>query len=230
MTSTAITQQKMTNREMLSALLTNVLVALLGLLLLAVYLLSISTTFADFKATLPEQLAWNFSRGTAVVSYFLLTASVWWGIALSSKLVKRFVPAPTSLALHSATSWAALVLAGLHAASLLFDTWFSFSVVNLMVPLTGPYRPFWVGLGIASFYIMFVTTASYSYRSVIGQKNWRALHFLTFPLYFFVTFHGIQAGTDTDAMLFFYIMGILVTIALTGYRIGEFVVRKRIQS
>lgn len=225
MATSTYSKQKMTTQEMQSALATNVLVALSGLLLLALYMLTISATFSEFKAALPEQLAWHFSRGTAVVSYLMLTGSVWWGLALSTKIAKRIVPAPTSLALHSATSWSALILAGLHAVSLLFDTYFTFNVVNLLVPLTGPYRPFWVGIGIGSFYMMFVLTASYSYRSVIGQKNWRLLHFMTFPLYFFVTLHGVQAGTDTGAMLPIYIIGILVTLGLTAYRIIDAVRR-----
>lgn len=177
--------------------------------------------FAGLKDMLPAQLAWHFSRGSAMIAYLLLSGSMGWGLVLSTKISKEITPPPAVLTLHNAISWAAFGLAGLHALALLLDTYFTYTVLDLLVPFTGPYKPFLVGLGIICLYGLFVTAASFGWRSWLGQKNWRRIHMLTFPLYAAATAHGLLAGTDSSrpGMRAVYLVSVLAMLFLINYRL-----------
>lgn len=177
--------------------------------------------FAALKAMLPEQLAWHFSRGSAMVAYLLLSGSMGWGLVLSTKISKEITPPPAVLALHNAVSWAAFGLGGLHALALLLDTYFTYTTLDLLIPFTGPYKPFLVGLGIISLYGLFVTSASFAWRSWLGHKNWQRIHLLTFPIYAAATLHGILTGTDSaePTVRIVYLASVLAMLFLINYRL-----------
>jgi len=164
--------------------------------------------------------AWHFSRSSGTVAFLLLAASTIWGLLLSSKMIKQHVPAALSLGMHKTLSWLAILLTGLHALVLLADNYYSYTLANLLIPFTGPYRVGWVGIGIIAFYIMVLTSGSFYLRKRIGQKLWRRLHYLTFAAYLMATFHGIQAGTDSGNLgmqLIYWGSGFLV-LTLTFQR------------
>lgn len=178
-------------------------------------------SFAVLKAMLPAQLAWEFSRATAVVGYLLLTTSMVWGLILSTRISKEITPPPTVMALHNALSWAALGLAGLHAVALLLDTYFTYTFIDLLIPfMGGPYKPFWVGVGVLSFYGLVITTVSFSLKGWLSQKAWRRIHLLTFAVFIAVTAHGFMAGTDSSgALRWLYPGSIVLVVFLTNYRL-----------
>lgn len=168
-----------------------------------------------------EKTAWYVSRSTGTVAYFLLSASTIWGLILSSKIVKEAVPAPLSLAMHSTLSWLAVALSAVHAFVLLFDGYYAYAPLDLLLPFGGPYRPAWVGLGIVGFYLAFFTSASFSARRWLGQRVWRALHGLTFVAFVLATAHGLTAGTDSGepGMRLIYAGAGLLVLFLTNYRL-----------
>lgn len=166
-----------------------------------------------------ETAAWLLVRASGVVAYALLSLSTIWGLLLSTRLIKTHVPAPVTLALHNTLSWTSLAFTGTHVYLLLFDRYFQFTVAHLLVPFTGPYAPFWVGLGTVALYAMVVTTLSWNWRKRIGQKNWRRLHYLTFVAYLFATVHGIMAGTDTALLSGMYVGSAALIVFLTAFRI-----------
>lgn len=166
-----------------------------------------------------SKAAWYLTRASGIVGYLLLSLSMMWGLLLSGKLVKKRIPPATALAMHNYLSWTAIGLSVFHAAILLFDNYYSFNLFNLLVPFTGPYAPFWVGLGIIGLYIMLVTSVSWFWRKKIGQKQWRKLHFLTFLAYIFVTLHGLMAGTDAVLLAAMYSVSSIGVLFLTFYRI-----------
>lgn len=175
---------------------------------------------AQTPALLGAKGAWYLSRSTGTVAYLLLSASTIWGLVLSSKIVKEMVPAPVALGLHSALGWLAVVLAGFHGFVLLFDGYYAFHLLDLLVPFSGPYRPAWVGLGIVGLYLALITSASFSWRKWLGQQWWRRLHMLTFVAYALVTVHGLTAGTDSGrpGMMLLYAGSGLLVFFLTNYR------------
>lgn len=168
-----------------------------------------------------NKTSWYFTRSSGTVAYLLMAGSTIWGLLLSTKIIKEGVPAVLSLAMHNILSWLAIVLGGLHALALLFDSYYTYTLAHITIPFIGPYRPGWVALGIISFYLMFITSISFNFRKQIGQKRWRKLHYTTFLAFLMVTIHGVMAGTDsgnTGMTLVYWGSGLLV-LFLTNYRI-----------
>jgi predicted ferric reductase len=165
--------------------------------------------------------SWYFTRSAAIVAYLLMTASMVWGLVLTTKIVKEFVPAPLAMGLHNWLSWLAVGLGSFHAFLLLFDNYYTYSLAHLLIPFIGPYRPGAVGLGIIGLYLLALTSASFSWRGWLGQKAWRRLHYLTYAAYVLVTIHGLLAGTDSQGltMRIVYLGSVVLVLFLTNYRL-----------
>jgi DMSO/TMAO reductase YedYZ heme-binding membrane subunit len=195
-----------------------------GLILLATGWLLVNTpvgTTLVSALAITEKTPWYFTRSAGTVAYLLLASSTIWGLLLSTKLLKEMVPAALALAMHNILSWLAVLLTGLHALALLWDSFYTYTLADLTIPFIGPYRPGWVGLGIIGFYLMFLTSLSFNLRKRIGQKRWRQLHYATFAVYILGTVHGVMAGTDSSnvGMQLLYWGSGLTVLFLTNYRI-----------
>jgi DMSO/TMAO reductase YedYZ heme-binding membrane subunit len=168
-----------------------------------------------------DKTPWHLSRSAGTVAYLLLVASTVWGLLLSSKIVREAVPAALSLAMHNILSWLALAFTGFHALILMLDSYYTYTLADLTIPFIGPYRPGWVGLGIIGFYMMALVTLSFQFRKQLGQKRWRALHYLSFAVFVLATIHGIAAGTDSSklGMQIMYLGSGLLVFFLTTYRL-----------
>ncbi|MFZ2489374.1 MAG: ferric reductase-like transmembrane domain-containing protein [Anaerolineae bacterium] len=192
---------------------------------LAVMMLTLAATLlltvrmAPQVATLDNETIWYAIRSSGNVAYLLLAASTVWGILLSSKIVKQWVPAAVALDLHNYLSWLAIGLTILHAALLLASSYFNYSLLNLLVPFTGPFKPFWVGLGIIGLYLMIVTTVTFYATERIGYKTFHRLHTLTYVAFVASLLHSIVSGTDTAAMMPVYLATGLVVLFFTAYRL-----------
>ena len=143
---------------------------------------------------------WYMSRGAGLIGYLLLWGATAWGLLVSTKVAKDFIPAPFSVSLHEFLSLAALAFAGLHALALLGDRYIDFGLVDIIYPFAASYRPGWVGLGQLGFYLSAALTLSFYVRKRIGPKAWRSLHYLTFLAYALVVVHSLTAGTDASAL------------------------------
>jgi len=168
-----------------------------------------------------EKLSWYLTRSSGTIAYLTLGLSTIWGLLLSTKLVKEWVPPTLALAMHNTLAWIAVGLSFFHAFVLLFDHYYAYTVSNLLVPFTGPYAPFWVGIGTINFYLLLLISASFYARSRIGTKNWRRLHYLTFFAFFMVTLHGWMAGTDSAQLRPLYLVSGNLVLLLTLYRIVD---------
>ncbi|MCE7983241.1 MAG: ferric reductase-like protein [Caldilinea sp. CFX5] len=166
-----------------------------------------------------EKLAWYLTRSSGAVAYIILSASTVWGLLLSTRVIKEWVPAAVALTMHETLSWLAAGLAAFHALVLLFDHYYTYTLSNLLIPFTGPYQPLWVGLGMLAFYLLLLLSASFYARRWLGARQWRRLHYLTFGVYVLITLHGWLAGTDSATFGWLYGASAFTVIFLTIYRI-----------
>ena len=196
-----------------------------GLIVLGIGWLLLTATplgaFLGGALGITTKTAWHLTRASGTVAYMLLAASTIWGLLLSSKIIKETVSPVLALAMHNVLSWAAISITGIHVFALLFDSYYTYRLADLVIPFIGPYRPEWVGLGIIGMYFMLLTSLSFSWRKQLGQKWWRRLHYLTFAVYLMVTAHGVMAGTDsgTPGMKALYWGSGLLVLLLTNYRL-----------
>jgi methionine sulfoxide reductase heme-binding subunit len=170
-----------------------------------------------------EKLSWHLVRSSGMVAYVLLLASTVWGLLLSSQSVKDWSPGPVSLTLHSTISWLALLLGLGHGLLLLFDKYFTYTLGDILVPFTGPYRPEAVGLGTLAFWLLVAISLSFPLKKRIGQTNWKRLHYTSYGAFGLVSLHGLFAGTDGTHLGFRLLVGggMLLVFLLLGIRVGK---------
>lgn len=169
------------------------------------------------------QLSWHISRATGLIAYALLAASTIWGVLLTTRVIKDWSPGTMSMLLHVSTSWLAVVLMFVHVGMLLFDKYYAYTLSDLLIPFTGPYRPLAVGFGTLAAWLTLAITISFSVRRVIGQRVWRWLHYTSYASFALVTLHSLMAGTDTSkAGMWIVMSGLSVAVAgLLIYRVKQ---------
>ncbi len=181
-----------------------------------------------FALASDSQIAWYLIRAAGMTAYSLLAASTIWGLFLSSRLIKDWTPGTVSMLFHSTISWLAVVFSLAHVGLLLFDTYYSYKLTDLVIPFVGPYRPFAVGLGIISIWLILAVTISFSFRKLIGHRAWLWLHYTSYIAFVLVTAHALLAGTDGTQPGMLAIMGIstFLVFALLAVRVARTPVRK----
>jgi predicted ferric reductase len=146
-----------------------------------------------------SSLSWYASRLFGFLAYGALTASVIYGLLLSTGILDAIAHRAVSFTLHQELAALGLSLTAIHGALLGLDTTVATSVSAIIVPFAGTYRPVWVGMGQLAFYLSMAVYASFWVRRRIGQKRWRLVHYTTFLAFAGATAHGLMTGTDTSA-------------------------------
>jgi predicted ferric reductase len=153
---------------------------------------------------------WYLSRGSAFVALSLLWLSMALGLLITNKMARTWPGVPVSFALHEFISILGLGFALFHALILLGDRYIGYTLVQVLVPFSSSYEPFWVGIGQVSFYAILIVTLSFYVRTRVGQKTWRSLHYVSFIAYLVALLHGIAAGSDASlpwAQQYYWISG-----------------------
>jgi sulfoxide reductase heme-binding subunit YedZ len=197
---------------------------LLGLSALAMFGIVGMVAMVMLSQTLPatsDKAYWFISRSSGVLAYLLLTGGVLWGLVQSGGILRPTLPPVLALGLHSFLNWGALVMSALHGLILLGDNYIKMSLVDIVFPFVGPYKPFSVGLGVLGLYVMFLLSSSFYARKWLGQKTFRALHYGSYPTFLLVTWHGLGAGTDSGLMWLVSILSLGAVSILTLWRIAN---------
>lgn len=170
----------------------------------------------------PSGLPWLIERLFAFLAYGTMTASVVYGLLLSTKLLDAIAHRPISFTLHQDLAAIGVGLAAIHGVLLGLDRTIPFSIAQIAVPGLAPHAPLAVAAGQVGFYLALVVTLSFYARRRIGQRAWRTLHYVTFLAFVGVTVHGIGAGTDSAQgwAQALYIGSAAVVVFLLAYRIA----------
>lgn len=156
---------------------------------------------------------WYFARAGGLTAWFLLSASVLWGLLLSTRAMRGRVPAYRVLDLHRFLGGSTFMFLLVHTG-VLIGSKMHFGFAELLLPFRSPYRPGAVAWGVVAAYLMFAVQLTSWLRPHIPRRLWRAVHFATFPLFVCATVHMLKAGTDTGHPV---IRGAVVTVcALIG--------------
>lgn len=145
------------------------------------------------SATLP----WYVARSCGLVAWALLTASVVWGLILSTKVLGMKPRPAWVLDLHRYLGGLGVVFSGVHIGAILLDSYVSFSPVNVLIPMTSSWRPGAVSWGVVSLYLLLAVQLTSLLRHRLPRKAWRYTHALAFPLYLTASIHAFTSGTDS---------------------------------
>ena len=146
------------------------------------------------------QLPWYVARAAGLMAWALLTASVVWGLAISTK-AKAFGRRPKpawTLDLHRFLGGLATIFTAVHVGAILVDTYVKFDLVSVLVPFAASWRPAAVAWGVASLYLLLAVELTSLAKARIPRRWWRSIHFASFPLFVMATIHLLTPGAQVS--------------------------------
>ncbi|SEM04197.1 ferric reductase-like transmembrane domain-containing protein [Streptacidiphilus jiangxiensis] len=150
-------------------------------------------------STAPSPL-WYATRAGGTVALVLLTATVALGIAVGGRHAPRTVARFEVSALHRNLAFLTLVFLALHIVTAVLDTFVHLGWWITLVPFTANYRTLWLGLGTVALDLLLavaLTSATSGIRLRLGQRRWKAVHWLAYASWPIAVFHAAGTGTDT---------------------------------
>jgi sulfoxide reductase heme-binding subunit YedZ len=166
---------------------------------------------------------WYAGRGAGVVSLVMLTVVVVLGIAARSGRPAFGLPTFAVSAVHRNAALLAVGMLVVHVGTLFLDPYAQLRVLDVLVPFQGAYRPFWLGLGTVAGQLIVVLIVTSLLRGRIGQRAWRAIHWVAYAAWPVAMLHAIGNGTDNGS-LWFIVLAIvcsLAVLAAVGWRLSE---------
>jgi DMSO/TMAO reductase YedYZ heme-binding membrane subunit len=144
---------------------------------------------------------WYTARSAGLVAWTLCTSSVLWGLALSTRLVRRRGAPAWLLDLHRFLGLLSLVFTAMHMAALFVHSKREFKQQpwgpkQLFLIGQSVYKPGWISWGIVAFYLLLAVQISSWLMKRIRRKLWHTIHLSSFALFIAATMHGLYAGTD----------------------------------
>ena len=146
-----------------------------------------------------DTILWYATRGAGAVSLLLLTAVVCLGIVTSLKWQSRATPLFLSVNLHRNLSLLSILFLALHIVTAVVDPFAHLGIIAALVPFSSYYRTFWLGLGVVALDLFLALILTSVLRARVGQRAWRAVHWLSYALWPIAIVHGIGTGTDSAA-------------------------------
>ncbi len=167
------------------------------------------------QALLPEpgaHGAWYASRAAGVASYLFVWLGLVGGLLMSSAWFDGLIHRGRLLAIHQVASIAGMALGLFHGLVLIPDGWTQFGLWDILVPFGSYYQPLLSAVGTLVLYLGVIVSASFWFRSLMGAKAWRMLHYSSFLVYAGALWHGINIGTDVGEP---WLLSIYVVTSLT---------------
>ena len=170
-----------------------------------------------------EKLSWYVARSSGLVAWALVTASVVWGLALSSRLIRRRGVPAWLLALHRYLGTLSIVFIAVHLLALVADNYVPYGWKDLFVPMATKWRPGATAWGIAGFYLLAAIQITSWLMRWLPRRVWHAVHLSSFALFVAGTVHGFQAGADMSNRLILWagMVGIVLVVTLVVFRLAH---------
>ena len=140
---------------------------------------------------------WYLARASGLVAWALLSASVLWGLCLSTRVFDRSVSPKWLTDLHRFLGGTALLFTGMHLATLVGDSYVHFGTKEVLVPVASTWRPVAVAWGVIALWILSAVEGTSLLIKHLPRRLWHAIHLSSFVLFVAATTHAITAGTDT---------------------------------
>ena len=148
-----------------------------------------------------SRVPWYVARAAGLVAWTLLTASVFWGLSISTK-VFRGKPRPAwMLDLHRYLGGLATIFSALHVGAIVADSYVHFDLMSILIPFASSWRPAAVAWGVVGMDVLLAVELTSLVRTKLPKKLWRVTHYASFPLFALATLHALTAGTDAKAWI-----------------------------
>ena len=172
-------------------------------------------------AVVNSKLSWYAARSSGLVAWAVVTASIVWGLAVSTRIIRRKGVPAWCLDLHKFLGTLSVVFVAVHLLALWADNFVYFGPRELFVPMASAWRPGAVAWGVAAFYLLAaIQLTSWTMRR-LPRRVWHAVHLTSFPMFAFATVHAFTAGADNRniAVQWVALTGGLFVIFLVNFRL-----------
>jgi len=136
----------------------------------------------------------DLSSDAGLVAMVLLTVNILLGLLLSARYnsVRQWPHRRLPIFdIHNWTAYIALGLVFLHPVLLLCSKTAGFGVGDVLLPIRSPKQTVYNCFGAVAFYcVIFVVVTSY-FRSRLGSRLWKKLHYVAYAAAAFFFVHGI---------------------------------------
>jgi DMSO/TMAO reductase YedYZ heme-binding membrane subunit len=146
-----------------------------------------------------DQVLWFAARGAGIVSLLLSTAVVCLGLLTAARWQRPGWPRFLTVELHRSVALVSVVFVGLHVLTAIVDPYAQLGLLAAIVPLASTYRPVAVAFGVISVDLLIAVLATSLIRDRIGQRMWRAVHWLAYAAWPLAVVHSLIAGSDAFA-------------------------------
>jgi predicted ferric reductase len=172
--------------------------------------------------TIAASTTWYAARAGGVLAYLLLSASVAVGLLLSGRARLQRWPRFALEDVHRFLGILAGTFIVMHGGALLLDTVVPFSLGQLLVPGTAPYRPLAAACGVVAAELLAALAVTNHYRKRLPHHWWRRAHMLNFAVWGLALVHGLTVGTDawTPWALSLYAGSAWFVLALLVHRVS----------
>ena len=161
-----------------------------------------------------EKVWWFLARAGGLTAWWLLAASVLWGLVLSTRIAKGKVTPAWLLDLHRMMGGLALLFTLLHIGAIAADSWVHFGWADVLVPYASQWRPGATAAGILGLYLLAAIELTSLAQRKLPRRLWRAIHTTSFVLFLSVSLHAVLAGADSTNIAV-RISGALMLVAFT---------------
>ena len=157
------------------------------------------------------QIWWYIARASGIIAWLFITASVIWGIMLSTKLFPAHRRPAWLLDLHRGFGALSVLFVFTHVAALIADNWIHFDIVDVLVPFASEWKPWQVALGVFAMWGLVIVEVTSLAMKRLPKKVWRGIHFTSYVTFLLTSLHGTFAGTDATNKM--YVATTVVTTA-----------------
>lgn len=158
---------------------------------------------------LNAKLSWYAARASGLIAWAVVTLSILWGLALSTRLIRRKGVPAWLLDLHKFLGTLSIVFVAVHVLALWADNFAYFGPRELFVPFASSWRPVAVAWGIAATYLLVAIQITSWMMKRLPRKLWHRVHLLSLPMFVLATVHGFSSGADNKNL-------VVQWLALTG--------------
>ncbi len=145
---------------------------------------------------------WYVARASGIVAWLILTATVLWGIVLSTKAFPEHRRPAWLLDLHRWLGGLTMSFVAIHLVALVADSYTTFTIADLVVPFASEWKPGAVALGVvAAWSLVAVEVTSLAMRR-LPRRVWRGIHLISYLTFWLASLHAAFAGSDSSQILY----------------------------
>lgn len=166
---------------------------------------------------------WYASRAAGVVSMVMLTATLLLGIVGVAGAATARWPRFVLGRLHRDLSLLAVSFVGLHVLTAVLDGYVPIRWVDVVLPFTAQWQPFWLGLGAIALDLFLAVSVTSLVRGRLTLGFWRGAHLAAYACWTAGVAHGLGLGgadSTTGWVLGLTVACVLAVIAGLAWRVA----------